>query len=306
MSKTQAVIKNQHGTTKIYETLSDAPGERVIVVPGYSEGIRHTRKLLGALAARGLDAVSFSQPRRRGDKSVDPIDRQTQVLKDVISAETAEDEKVHAVGHSLGAAAILRAAQDEPDKFASITLFQPAGAVGRQRFRELLRRVGNKTVRNHLVGARSQDASKHTRHSHYTASADTESAVQHTGRVTAAQTAGLGTILRQPKLGIQEAVAAGNYYLGKDLERVSQLGIPVHVVTSHSDEMFDPAKSQRGFGYVVGVTKLDGPEPNVANAGLPNIAIAEVADPYAGHDTFWMQPERTANIINETIHASRP
>src|SRR5262245_38109117 len=142
MAKPRSVLKNKFGKTNIYESLSPEAAEIVVVVPGYSEGPRHIRKLLGSVAARGMDALSFSQPRRRGNKEQDPVDRQAEILSAVLTHETGRDTKIHAVAHSLGGAAVLRVAKEQPEKFASITIMQPPGRLGRrQSFGELLTRV---------------------------------------------------------------------------------------------------------------------------------------------------------------------
>lgn len=282
-------FKSQFGKTKILEAKSKEHGEKLVVVPGFSEGITHTKKLLGALAAKGYDAVSFSQPRKRGDKTLDPVERQSKIFLNVLDKQTAKDEKVHAVAHSLGGGALLKAAIERPEKFDSITILEPAGVVGRQRFGELLRRVGKKVVKNQLGAAQGQNADVFIRNGHYTASADTESALHFSTRVNNAQLAGLGAIMRNPANAVREASAAGQYNMTADALRVHELGIPIHIVKAESDEMFDSDKVNGRL------------QPLFENG----ISVSSVADPTARHDTSWMQAERTARIVDQTIQANR-
>lgn len=279
-------IRNQFGKTKIQEVKTRGHKEKIVVVPGFSEGVTHTKKLLGHLAAKGFDAISFSQPRKRGDKRLDPIERQTRVLLDVLDKKMTDGERVHGVAHSLGSAALLRAAQEQPDKFQSITIFEPAGAVGRQSVPELLKRVGKKVVKNQVGAAAGQNPANFTRDGHYTASADTESRVRFSTRVNSAQLAGAGTLGKNPALAVREAVAAGNYDMTNDVRKVAELGIPIHIVKAESDEMFD-------------TDKVDDRLETLLEHGA---SISSVADPTARHDTSWMQPERTARIIDQTLH----
>lgn len=280
-------FKTNFGKTKILESGTGPRRETILLVPGFSEGIPHVKMLLGKLASKGYDALSFSQPRRRGDKSLDPIERQTQVLLDVIDKRTLPGEKIHGVAHSLGAGALLRAAQDQPGKFKSITILEPAGAVGQQGLVELFGRTGKKVVKNQAGVAAGQDSTVYIRKGHYTASADEESRLGFSARVNSAQLSGGVALAKNPALAVSEAVGAGKYDVTDDVRKVAELGIPIHIVKAHSDEMFDSAAVNHGL------------EPLLEHG----VSIHEVADPYARHDTSWMQPERTARIIDQTIHS---
>lgn len=268
----KSTTKSQFGKTKIFEVKSHQAGDKLVVVPGFSEGITHTKKLLGHLSAKGYDAITFSQPRKRGDASLDAIERQSEVLLDVLDERTAADEKVHAVAHSLGSGALLKAAIQRPEKFKSITIMEPAGAVGQQGLTELLGRVGKKVVKNQVGAAMGQDSETFSKDGHYVASADSESAIRFSNRVNSAQLAAGGTILKNPALAVSESLAAGRYDLTDETIQVIDLGIPVHIVKAQSDEMFDTDKVDM---------RLEGLLDHGAS-------ISSVADPTARHDTSWI------------------
>lgn len=280
-----------YGKAKIYTAESDQPtAEHVLVVPGYSETIVHSKKLVDALASQGFDASTFSQPRHAGKethKVKDPIQRQGNVVLSLLETSVPKGEKVHAVAHSLGSAAVLRAAQEAPERFASLTLMQPVGMVGEQGFPELLGRVGKKVTKNQVGALRSQDPQNQSS-TGYAASADTEPAVRYSTRVARSQLAGSGVLTRQPVLAIQEATAVGSYDIADDLAKIKELGIPVNIVKAHSDEMFDTDKVDGGYAEIV--DSVD--------------SYSSVADRSARHDTFWLQPERTAAIIGQLIQKS--
>lgn len=277
-----------YGKAKVYSAESHSPeAERVLVVPGYSETLTHSRKLVDALAANGFDASTFSQPRRAGKESSDPIQRQGNVVLSLVETTVPQGEKVHAVAHSLGSAAVLRAAQEAPERFASLTLMQPVGMVGEQSFPELLGRVGKKVSKNQAGALRSQDPQRQPK-TGYAASADTESAIRYSTRVARSQVAGSGVLAKQPVLAIQEATAVGSYDIADDIAKVKELGIPVNIVKAHSDEMFDTDKVDMGYAGIA--DSVD--------------SYSSVADRTARHDTFWLQPERTAAIIGQLIQKS--
>lgn len=281
----------RYGKAKVYTAKSNLPkAERVLVVPGYSETLAHSRKLVDALATNGYDASTFSQPRRvgkKGNKIEDPIQRQGNVVLGLVEATVPQGEKVHAVAHSLGSAAVLKAAQEAPERFASLTLMQPVGLVGEQSFPKLLGRVGKKVTMNQIGALRSQDPQRRPK-TGYAASADTESAIRYSARVARSQVAGSGVLAKQPVLAVQEATAVGSYDIADDIVKVKELGIPVNIVKSHSDEMFDTDKVDIGYSGIA--DSVD--------------SYSSVADRSARHDTFWLQPERTAAIIGQLIQKS--
>lgn len=297
-----AIIKHSvstpYGNTNIYsaENRPSSKAERVLVVPGYSEGLKHNKGLVDALARRGYDAFTFNQPRRKG-KVEDPIQRQGRVILSLLKANTPQeekghqDEKIHAVGHSLAAAALLRAAIDAPEQFASITLLQPVGMVGEQSTLELAGRVNKKVARNQLSAIKGQDPDRKPKHG-YRAVVDKESSLQFLTRVLHAQLVGGGVLVKQPALALREANSISGsklrekYDITDDVAEVHKLGIPIHIVKAHGDELFDP-------------DKVDATYEGIADSVD---SFSSVADPKAGHDTSWMQPERTAGIVDELIH----
>ena len=283
-------VTTPYGKAKVYKAESHLlAAERVLIIPGYSETLAHSRKLVDALATNGFDASTFSQPRRAGKEShkVDPIQRQGNIVLSMVEIAIPQGEKVHAVAHSLGSAAVLRAAQEAPERFASITLMQPLGMVGEQSLPELAGRVGKKVVKNQSGALRSQNPARQPNHG-YTATIDAESAVRYSGRVAKAQLAGSGVIGKQPILALNEALAVGTYEIAADVAKVTELGVPVNIVKAHSDEMFDHGKVDAGY------------EASIHTA----TSFSSVADRDARHDTFWLQPERTAAIIGQLIQKS--
>jgi anti-sigma28 factor (negative regulator of flagellin synthesis) len=164
---------------------------------------------------------------------------------------------------------------------------QPVGMVGEQSFPELLGRVGKKVTKNQTGALRSQDPQRQSK-TGYAASNDTESAIRYSARVARSQVAGSGVIARQLVLAVQEATAVGSYDIADDIARVKGLGIPVNIVKAHSDEMFDTQKVDTGYAGIADSVE----------------SYSSVADRTARHDTFWLQPERTAAIIGQLIQKS--
>jgi alpha-beta hydrolase superfamily lysophospholipase len=276
-----------YGKIKTYSSDSPHPGAgRVLVVPGYSETIAHNKKLVDALARSGFDASTFSQP-RRASKVRDPIQRQGNVVLGLLETGSATQGKIHAIAHSLGSAAVLKAAQEAPERFASITLFQPVGLVGGQNVAELSLRATKKVANNQAGALRNQDPSRQDERG-YAANVDSESAGQFSGRVVIAQLAGGAILAKQPALAGREARASGRYEIADDIAKITALGIPVNIVTAYNDEMFDHEKVDVGH-------------EQIANSVT---SFSTVADQAARHDTFWMQPERTAKIVEQLISQS--
>lgn len=279
-------IKTPFGKAKIYSQEVPEAREHTMVVPGYSESVTHSKKLVNALASRGFDAFTFSQPRRKGKNPVNnPIDRQGDTVLSVLESTLPSGDRVHAVAHSLGSAAVLKAAQLAPERFASLTLMQPVGMAGEQSFSELLGRVGRKLTRNQIRAMRSQNPQRKPK-TGYAASVDTESAARYSSRVARSQLAGGSVLAKQPVLAIKEAKAAGSYDIVDDIAKVKELGIPINIVKAHSDEMFDTDKVDMGYSRVTDSVN----------------SYSSVADRTARHDTFWLQPERTAQIVGQLIN----
>lgn len=256
-------------------------------MPGYSETIAHSKSVVDALAQEGFESFTFNQPRKPGEGwPADPIGRQADLVVRVVEAVAPEAGRVHAVAHSLGAAAVLRAAPRIPERVASIVLMQPIGLSGAQPFREQALRVGRKATKNQLGALRRQDPERPPRHG-YAAALDTESATGFFTRVARAQLTGFGVLLRHVRLALREANAAGAYDLADDARKVRELGIPVHVVKAQGDELFDTDKVDAGYQRVVDAVT----------------SYSCVADPHARHDASWLQPARSAQIVRQLVPA---
>lgn len=282
----------------MYSGTSEAKkAPHVMVVPGFSESIAHNKKLVDALEKEGFDASTFSPPRRTGKVKVSPIMRQAYILSDRIDnkllakysldpkSEIPNEDKVHLVAHSLGAAAALKTAQLEPKRIASIILMEPEGMSGEQGLLEQFNRAGNKVVNNQALATRSQRLDRPAAYGGYAANADEEKAGKFFRRVAKAQAAAGGVILKNLPLALKEAKAAGKYNINEDLNNVRKLGIPVHIVTSYADDMFDYGKMHTGYN------------PNTH----PSLSVSTVADKNSRHDDPMLHPERTARIIGQLI-----
>lgn len=281
-------VPTPFGTARIYGTRGVGDTDSVLVVPGYSETITHSKSVVDALAREGFDAFTFSQPRKAGKGwPEDPIGRQADLVVRVVEAVVPEAGRVHAVAHSLGAAAVLKAALRIPERVAGIVLMQPIGLSGAQRFREQAARVGRKAAKNQVGALRRQDPERSPRDG-YAAVVDTESAPAFFARVARAQLVGFGVLLRHVRLALREAKAAGAYDLAEDARKVRELGLPVHIVKSQGDELFDAAKVDAGYEHLVDVVT----------------SYSTVADPHARHDAYWLQPARSAQIVRQLVEAA--
>ena len=139
------------GKSNIYHSHPESKGEAVLVVPGFSETITHSKKLTYSLGNEGFNAFTFSPPRKGGTiEKTDPIKRQSKIILEILDASVSQEQKVIGVAHSLGSAALLKAAQEAPERFSQLVLMQPVGLAGEHSFGSLLRRVGRKTVKNHI------------------------------------------------------------------------------------------------------------------------------------------------------------
>src|SRR6185437_3494761 len=175
----------------------------------------------------------------------------------------------HALAHSLGAAAALKAARqyaeghDNARLFASITLMEPLGLVGNQSFARLV----DKMIRN--VSA-NQDGAR--RDGNY-------------DEISCAQRAGALLIARQPLLAFGEALAAGTYTMKEDATAVMGTGTPLAIVAAYNDIMF-PAQELQWSHVPAGVLCL------------------ELIDSEAPHDSFWRYPGCTASLVRQLIDAA--
>lgn len=283
-------LSTPYGKTKILHTQPQAPtGETVAVIPGFSESIRHNKPLVQSLTARGFEVITFDQPRRTGAgdyRIKSPIERLGSVADSILKA-AGVTEPVHALAHSLGTGAALKAAKKNPALFKSLTLMEPIAMAGEQSFTEEANRVSKKVFKNELKAARGQTTEQPE--GRYAARVDTESRRSYFGRVTGAQLVGGKNLAVQPIMAINEAIAAGSAQavedFKSDIDDVIELGIPVHLVTAHGDELYDFNKIDAAYA-----------------AGILATSHSEIADIEASHDAFWMHPEQTATLYDQIIH----
>ncbi len=260
-------IRTPFGTAILHKQGPAGESARIMVTPGYSESITHNKRLIHTLADMGYTAFTFSQPRSKGTM-IDVLERQKHIIMSVLDSTLEENEKVHAVTHSFGAAALLKAAKERPELFADLILMQPSGLAGEQSFPELVRRVSRKTRTNHLYALK--------RHGERSVALP---------QVALTHLSSSKVIARNPLLALREARLAIRHAITDDIAAVKSLGVPVHVVTVHKDDLFD--MNEAGLGY----------DQLVALQG----SYMTIADKTARHDTFWLQPERTARIVDGLV-----
>lgn len=273
-----------YGNARIYSGRPNPEGDKVLVVNGFSESITHAKPFVRALSKLGYNALTFSSPRHSGEKDDDPIDIQSDIIQQMLEA-LPEGEQIDAVAHSLGAAATLRAAQAMPERFRSITLLQPVGAVDGQGFLDLAKGASTKVLKNQMGALRGEDEFQ---------SAKPESSIGLTrtrlkrfARVATAQIAGGFNLSENPRLAAREIAAVLDYDLATDVNNVDS-SIPIHVIKSNSDELFD-------------TVKMDEKYPEFAD----RVTYSSNADQHARHDSSWLQSLRTARIVDSFIRKSK-
>jgi len=266
-------VNTYYGPSKVY--LKHPPdyrtGALIMLVPGQSEGVTHGKALVDRLAELDFTVFTFNPPTRRlteGYSPPDPITRQAKVLHAVGDRFIMAKTETHGVGHALGGAALLKAVQLPPEnRFSSLVLFDPVGINESQTLGEVTKRAANK-----LVGHYSQSTG-----------------VGHSGRIALAHLASGSTIARRPRLAAMEAAASGQYDILEDLAIAKDMNVPVHVVVSEHAELFDPDRiawaQEKITPLVESLTVLDSPEH--------------------GHDSFWVNPEFTAQLISLLISQSQ-
>lgn len=258
-------IKTPYGATKVYQNKGGDNG-CILVVPGFSESILHNQPLVDCLAKDGgYDVFTFDQPRR--GPAHHPIDRQKAIIVSALEHVLPNGDSVHAIAHSLGSVALLRAAATQPERFLSLFLMQPPGIYSQQGLFRLARRVSRKSYNNHFYAIRKNP-----------------SVPTSLKRVVRSQLASSGHVLKNPRLALKEANFARRTDLLEDLSAVQALGIPTHIMNAHSDELF-------------GNTHLLEYEQIIELVG-PH---SSVLDEHAGHDTSWLHPERTTETVSAFI-----
>jgi alpha-beta hydrolase superfamily lysophospholipase len=281
--------KTGYGRARIYSVESGVEhAPKVMVIPGFAGTVLPMKPVVDALARRGMDAMTFSQPRHAGKgagRSLDPIARQGVIVQQVAESHYP-DEKIDAVAHSMGAGAVLKAARSDPERFRSIAVFQPLGLLGDQTIREFLGLSRTKQARGWRQARQGQTADMTDIDGEYFGRADTETARHFTRRYLLSRVANQLLIAKQLPVAYREAAAAGLYTLGEDAAAVIGQGIPVTAFLAYSDEYFDYDRSDA--------------------RGDVGVRVATIYDRQAGHDTFWMQPERTAMIAGQLIIPEYP
>lgn len=237
---------------------------KVLVVPGFSESITHNKALVDIVASKGYNTFTFSRP--RGGPSRHPLDRQKDIVMSALMATVPENEKVHAVAHSLGSATLLRAAREHPERFASLLLMEPSGIVSIQSLRELVHRASIKTKNNQQAVSRNEPSVT-------------------LRQIIRAQLASSVIIARNPILAFKEARVATRHSIADDIVAIMRLNIPIHIVNAYGDELFSIDRA--GIGY----------DQIMTFAG----SYSSITDKSAGHDTFWIHPEQTAQLVDTFI-----
>jgi alpha-beta hydrolase superfamily lysophospholipase len=291
--KTQ--LKTPFGKANFYsvEASSDSSLGRILVVPGFSETITQSSRLVDSFAKQGFDATTFSQPRRRGNKAnrkSTAIDRQAALVAGFVDQMTSgvENKKINLVAHSLGAAAVLRAAQLSPDKIESITLLEPVGMTEPQGLGKIMKKAGKKNLRNQ----------KNAESIAVSIPGETKGSIKKL--LTKSQIGATALVARNFRLATRESIEAAKYSINADAEAVTALGIPVHVIRAQSDELFPQEQADATYGLDGHMT--DG--QTVAVDGLFS-SYSVMSDPEAGHDTSWLRPEATAIAASNVLgHAA--
>jgi pimeloyl-ACP methyl ester carboxylesterase len=288
-------LETPFGTTTLYSEASkrDTTAGSVLVLPGYSETITHHTPLVKALAEEGFNATTPSQP-RRAQRSLAPnaIARQGEIVCHILDSVASSERKIHIAAHSLGAAAALYAAKKLPDHIESLVLMGPLGFDYEKDFWNSAERAGKMAIGNQLEAVKGQKPWTPKDPKPYHARIDRESAFHFDRRVTAAQFAAGALLGRQLPLAVREARDAGKYgpsHVYGDLGKIQEARIPVHLVVSASDRMIDADAVDDNYQ-----TMLHDRVTSYSSVGSPD----------ASHDTFWLQPQRSARIISQLIRSA--
>jgi alpha-beta hydrolase superfamily lysophospholipase len=262
--------------------------ESIVIVPGHVKTAEYLAPLAIALSCHGFNAVTYEYEKEvMFDK--DPIVNRASVVCEVLDtldrSGGVKDNRFHLVAHSLGSAVALLASMTDPNRFKSVTLLQPAGITSKQSIPKLMAKTSRKIVKNYVRARRGQREGENEMHGHYVAAADTESAVDMTRRTAFALNLAKDELVSQPVLAFREGGIAGKYCVLEDLKAARDCGISVHVVMAASDEFFAQKNINPSFAEFAS-------------------SWTSVADPFAQHDTSWLQPNRTANIISQLISQS--
>lgn len=274
-------VKTPYGISRVYRRGAKGARESIMVIPGYSVSLSHNRELVDILASKGYDAFTFRPPRRKAVPTSAVLNRQRDIILSVLAATMPDGEKVYGVAHSLGSAALLKAAQAAPERFIELVLMQPPGLADGQQFSTLVRNVSRKTLRNNVSTLR--DRHLHKLMKHYDAAKKPKSAT--TRKLIRSQLSSGYFIAKNPLLALREAQAAIAYDITDDAAVVKSSGVPVHIMRAHGDELFSTSKTDPRHERIM---ELEGVYSNIADENAP-------------HDTFWLHPEQTAQLIDASI-----
>lgn len=256
------ILQTPYGKAKLYQK---GFGQKILIVPGYSESIIHCQAVVDALSRFGYEVTTFTQPRR--GSHIAPLDRQRDIILSVLAYLLKKDEKVIAVAHSLGSASLLRAARLKPKLFTALILMQPSGMGQPQTLLQVAGRVGIKTIKNH---SHSRAQKVITPNSGF---------IGHR-QIVKAHLASSSLVARNPLLALREAKVAIRHMIIEDSKAVSDKGVRVHIIQSQGDELFHK-RSSIDYEQIIGLSG----------------SLSSLADEKSYHDTFWLQPEQTAAMI---------
>lgn len=237
----------------------------ILIVPGFSESITHCIPLVDKLTEQGrYDVCTFSRPRNVSKSH--PLDRQRDIILQVMDSMFGSDKKISGIAHSLGSLSLLRAAATYPERFSSLILMQPSGLTSAQSLFRIAMKASRKIGRNHFVVKKSSTLlTTSQRH------------------VLLSQLSSAKTIIRNPRLAIREADVARSYSLSEDLAAIHSYGTPVYIMRSRSDELFDNDDSI------------------IFDPAISYGSYSTFNCRFLGHDTFWTHPQLTAETVDTLI-----
>lgn len=233
----------------------------VLVIPGFGEGRQHTKRIVAALRRRGYDAAAFTH-RDAAVLDTDPITARSQAILRYMHEQAG---RRHVAAHSLGAAAVLRAAAAAPELFASLTLMQMPGQSNPQPPQRLAGNAFRKARHNDAFGS----------------------------RIDTVLTTLSGAMITAMRLhrALPEVIAVSKHDATQDILAVAAHGVPVRIISSEGDEL---------FSYTEVTAFNERIAPLVASS---TISFHALSGPGATHDSFWNNPEGTAALVDEHIRA---